>query len=95
MCEHLRQLEAELEARGVPLTFRGQAWSHTIAGSGLILRAILIWRRFGVGLVLLKCVVDHVNSDPKSGREHGFVCNEHHDGVMGMADESGNYPTIR
>jgi len=36
-------------------------------------------------------VIDHVNDDPKSGRESGLVCTQCHDGIIGLhkADAAG------
>jgi hypothetical protein len=32
-------------------------------------------------------VIDHVNDDPKSGRESGLVCSACHDGVIGLHED--------
>jgi hypothetical protein len=94
MCEHLRQLEAELIAAGVPLTFRGQAWSSNCrewAYFTCYLDLASIRRR----LALAPCVVDHANLDTKSGTEQGFVCEEHKDGIIGRLEPAADVPMIR
>jgi hypothetical protein len=93
MCEHLREFEAELMAQGIPLLFRGQAWSSNCREWAYFkcyidLAAVRARLRFAT------CIIDHVNADPKSGEERGFVCTEHHDAVMGMPQPSTQYPTI-
>jgi hypothetical protein len=94
MCEHLQQLEAELTSRGIPITFRGQAWSHNCR-EWVYFTCYLDLSAIRARLKFAPCIVDHTNDDPKSGREKGFVCQEHHDGIIGMPDPSQGYPTIR
>lgn len=94
MCEHLKSLEAELISRGIRETYRGQPWTKTCrewAYFECYLDVDAIRKR----LALPACVVEHVNDDPKSGRERGLVCTIDHDAIMGMPDESARYPTIR
>ena len=94
MCEHLRKFEAELISRGVEETYRGQAWSSNCR-EWVYFRCFIdleaVRARMGFDL----CVVEHVNTDAKSGLERGFVCSEHHDAIMGRFEESNDYPTIR
>jgi hypothetical protein len=94
MCEHLREFEAELIARGIPVTFRGQAWSHNCR-EWVYFTCYIDLAAVRARLNFPPCVVDHINDDPKRGREQGFECSEHHDAVMGMPDPSRRYPTIR
>ena len=93
MCEHLRQLEEELIGRGIAVTFRGQAWSRNCR-EWVYFSCYLDLAAVRARLALPACVVDHVNADPKSGEERGFVCTEHHDAVMGMPQPSRRHPTI-
>ncbi|TGE21096.1 hypothetical protein [Hymenobacter metallicola] len=81
ICEHLRPLEEALQARGYTETFRGRPWSANCRE----------WVYFPVVLEVARlqpqlpaCVNVHENGDPCSGRELGFYCTEHHDGVMGI-----------
>jgi hypothetical protein len=93
MCEHLIQLETELTERGIPITFRGQAWSRNCR-EWVYFTCYFDLASVRARLGLAPCVIDHVNDDPKSGEERGFVCSEHHDGIMGRPRASGEYPTV-
>jgi hypothetical protein len=82
LCEHLAPMEAELKARGIGETFRGQAWSDNCREwvyFDCVLDVAGLRRRHSPA----PCVVDHENRDPRSGTERGLVCTEHHDGIMG------------
>jgi hypothetical protein len=39
-------------------------------------------------------VQDHVYGDPKAGQERGFVCDEHHDAIMGLYEPDPGKPRI-
>lgn len=94
MCEHLQQLEAELLQRGIALTFRGQAWS-TNCREWAYFACYLDLASIRSRLQLPPCVVDHANTDPRSGTERGFVCEEHHDGIIGRLEPETGLPIIR
>jgi hypothetical protein len=94
VCEHLHPLEAELKRIGIPETFRGQAWSsncHEWAYFDCHLDLASLRKRLG----LANCVIDHENTDTHSGTERGFVCQEHHDGVIGTLTPAAGKPVIR
>jgi hypothetical protein len=93
MCEHLTNLETELHQAGIPETFRGQAWSRNCR-EWVYFNCYLDLASIRARLHLPACVADHVNEDEKSGRERGFVCQEHHDAIMGVPDPSPTYPTV-
>lgn len=93
MCEHLREFEAELIARGIPETFRGQAWSDNCR-EWVYFRCYIDLAAVRARVGFAPCVVDHENSDARSGLERGFACMEHNDAVMGMYTPSDQYPTI-
>jgi hypothetical protein len=94
LCRHLAELERQLIDAGIPLTFRGQAWTNNCrewAYFACWLDGPALRRR----LHLDHCVVDHVNDDPRSGRESGLVCSECHDAVIGVhADDLRDLPTF-
>jgi hypothetical protein len=82
VCVHLAPVEAVLTASGAVETYRGQAWSDNCRE----------WVYFDVPLDpgdlrarfhLGPMVVDHRNTDPKSGLECGLVCTTCHDAIMG------------
>jgi hypothetical protein len=87
LCEHLEPLVRHLVESGVKATYAGQVWSTNCR----------MWVYFDVELdmeglrrlVPARCVEEHVNEDERSGRERGFVCAEHHDGVMGKYPRRG------
>jgi hypothetical protein len=84
LCEHLRALELALLDSGARESFRGQAWSENCREwvyFDVRLDLPALRRRFA----LPACVQAHENDDPRSGLERGFVCQQCHDGVMGLA----------
>lgn len=85
VCAHLAAVEAALTARGSRETFRGQAWSERCR-EWVYFDAVLDREALRREFDLAPCVVDHVHRGIHDGREAGFVCTEHHDGVMGRLD---------
>lgn len=92
-CVHLQRLESALIASGHRETFRGQAWS----------RHCREWVYFQCYLPLDftrakfsfdACVRDHEHNGTHDGRERGFVCTVHEDGIMGLFPGSGAAPTF-
>jgi hypothetical protein len=90
ICEHLRPLEDAIRAAGIAETFRGQPWT-TNCREWVYFDCYLEVEKIRQQFDLSACVVDHLNDDPKSGRESGVVCTECHDGIVGLnkADASG------
>lgn len=83
MCEHLLPLEKHLQAQGIPETFRGQAWSTNCREwvyFDCYLDISSLQEKFGFPAF----VKHHVNNDPRSGLEEGFVCYECHDAIIGL-----------
>jgi len=87
VCEHLATLEGELTSNRVAITYRGQAWSKDCREwvyFDVVLDTASLAKRFSFS----PCVTVHVNDDPKSGQERGFVCNQCHDAVIGLYEGS-------
>jgi hypothetical protein len=82
-CQHLRQLEDAIIASGIGETYRGQAWS-TNCRQWVYFDCHLDVDAVREQFALPSCVVDHVNDDPRSGRESGLVCEQCHDAVIGL-----------
>jgi hypothetical protein len=79
----LQALERELAARGVKVTYRGQAWSDNCrewAYFDCCFDRSAIRRR----LKLADCVEDHEHLGTHDGQEAGFVCTLCHDAIMGL-----------
>lgn len=93
-CEHLRALDEDLSARGIPETFRGEAWGRNCREwvyFGCVLDRASLRARLGLDA----CVEDHEHRGTHDGQEAGFVCTVHHDGVMGAHPASaGTLPVI-
>jgi hypothetical protein len=81
-CEHLRPLEEELIARGIPETFRGAPWEMNNR-EWVYFACVLDLPALRARLALAPCVVDHVHRGTHDGSEAGFQCEEHHDAIMG------------
>ena len=82
MCDHLSPLDNELKAKGFTETFRGQAWSDNCR-EWVYYDTILDLAEIRNRYQFPDFIITHVNEDPKSGLEAGFVCTFCHDGVMG------------
>jgi hypothetical protein len=83
LCEHLRELEQALMDEGIPVTYRGQAWSENCREwvyFDCILDLPGLRKRFS----LPEIVQDHEHLGTHDGNEQGFYCSECHDGVMGL-----------
>lgn len=86
VCEHLRGLEMELSHSGIAETFRGQAWSDNCRewvyfDCFLDLSALRERLQFG------NTVIDHSHLGTHDGQEHGFVCQQCNDAIMGIHPE--------
>lgn len=82
-CTHLIDLEREVLAKGIPELSRGQAWSWNCREwvyFQCYFERPSIRKRFN----LTECVIDHQHRGTHDGAEAGFVCTEHHDGIMGV-----------
>lgn len=93
VCEHLSKLENELVERGVRVTSRGAPWSKNCREwvyFACVLDRASLRKRFDFAA----CVVDHENTDPRSGVERGLVCEEHFDAIMGVLEPSATEPLI-
>jgi hypothetical protein len=81
-CEHLLPLETALAAAGFKETFRGAAWSQNCREwvyFDCILQRDVIRKAFE----LADCVKDHEHRGTHDGQESGFVCEMHHDAIVG------------
>jgi hypothetical protein len=93
LCHHLRSLEAEIVARGIHESYRGRAWMNHCREwvyFDCYLDAAALRNRLG----LADCVQEHINHDPRSGQERGFVCIEHEDGIMGLYSPRDDKPIV-
>lgn len=86
-CEHLRQLEEELLAAGVPVTFRGQAWSDNCR-EWVYFDCYLDQEALRGRFAFAACVQDHEHLGTHDGQESGFYCSECKDGIMGVHKNS-------
>jgi hypothetical protein len=88
MCEHLLVLDAELKAKGIKETFRGEPWSKNTR-EWVYYDCVFSLDKIKNRLNFPDCVVIHVNDDIKSGKEAGFYCELCKDGVIGIHPEFG------
>jgi len=88
ICEHLSELERHLTEAGFSETFRGQAWSDNCR-EWVYFDCYLPLALIRTRLRLDVCVEDHQHLGTHDGRESGFVCRVHHDGIMGHHPSSG------
>ncbi len=90
LCACLAPLEQEIIASGAAETSRGQAWSLNCREwvyFNLTLDTDALAARFSFP----PSVAVHENADPRSGLERGFVCNAHHDAIMGRISGAPAY----
>jgi hypothetical protein len=91
VCDHLRPLEQALQAAGIRVNHRGMLWSKNCrewAYFDVRLDTDALRQRFA----LPSCVVVHENTDPRSGLEKGFVCQECHDAIIGLVRGGASFP---
>lgn len=86
-CEHLMELEQAIIQAGIKETFRGRAWSHNCR-EWVYFDCFLPLERIRQTFNLAPCVQEHQLLDTYDGQEAGFVCLEHHDGIMGYHPRS-------
>lgn len=87
VCEHLSAVETALLDGAAEVTFRGSAWSENCREWVYVDRYLdtaAIRARFA----LAPCVEDHTHIGTHDGSEHGLVCAQHHDAVMGLLEPS-------
>ena len=89
MCEHLRELDNELKARGINETYRGQPWSDNCR-EWVYYDCVLNIEKISARYNFPPTVESHRNDDNKSGMELGFVCTRCHDGIMGVHPQFGS-----
>lgn len=82
MCEHLKQLDDDLQQKGIRETFRGQAWSDNTR-EWVYYDCILDLEGIQKKYQFPDFVKVHINNDNRSGLEAGFYCEKCQDGVMG------------
>ena len=88
VCQHLRELEVAIESAGIAETYRGQPWSKNCREwvyFDCVLDMAAIRSRFELAV----CVTQHVNEDPKSGRELGLFCETCHDALVEIHPKDG------
>ncbi len=93
MCRHLKALEEDLLARGIPITFRGKAWSHQCR-EWVYFTCYFDIATLRRRLKLEECIVEHVNEDSHTGEERGLVCTECNDAIIGRLKPSNDWPTV-
>jgi hypothetical protein len=89
VCKHLRPLEQELVSLGIKETFRSQVWSENCR-EWVYFDCVLDLASLRKRLALHYCVVEHVNDDTRTGRERGFKCTQHCDGIIGGYELEGD-----
>lgn len=93
VCEHLTPLEQALLARGIAVTFRGQAWSDNCREWVYFdchLDVPALRQRFA----LPDWVTTHSHRGTHDGQELGLVCSRCQDGVMGHFAPLAGKPTF-
>ena len=83
VCEHLAPLERELLTAGLPVSFRGQAWTEQCR-EWVYFQCYLDRPAIRRRLALTECIRDHDHLGTHDGQEAGFVCAFCHDGIMGV-----------
>jgi hypothetical protein len=82
VCEHLSALEHALLAAGVPVTFRGQAWSNNCR-EWVYVDCFLDVPALQKHFAFAPCVTDHAHRGTHDGEERGLVCTSCHDAIVG------------
>lgn len=94
VCEHLMQLEEELLASGIPLTYRGRPWTSRCR-EWVYFACRLDRASIRARLPLAQCVKDHDHLGTHDGQESGFVCTSCDDAIMGVHERyAAGFPTF-
>ena len=83
ICDHVKPLEDALVAAGHKEQYRGAPWSRNCREwvvFDVLLDTAALKKRFKFA----PCVKVHSHRGTHDGSEHGFVCEEHHDAVIGI-----------
>jgi hypothetical protein len=83
VCEHLRPLEELLIARGIRVTFRGQAWSMNCR-EWVYFDCFLDTNAIRKAMTFPVYVQDHAHRGTHDGEERGLVCTQCHDAIIGL-----------
>jgi hypothetical protein len=83
VCEHLSPLEQLLIARGIPVTFRGQAWSMNCR-EWVYFDCFLDTAAIRHRISFPDCVQEHSHRGTHDGQERGLVCTQCHDAIVGL-----------
>lgn len=94
ICEHLRPLEIDILSAGLKEIYRGQPWSlncrEWVYFDGYLDTEGLVAKR-----TLPSVVRVHEHRGTHDGEERGFVCDQCHDGLMGLYEPRPTRPTFR
>ena len=82
ICEHLAPLERELIENRIQETYRGAAWGESTR-EWVYFNCVLDTSSLRTRFHFPEFITVHENTDPRSGTERGFVCNQCLDGIMG------------
>lgn len=91
LCACLAPLEQDLIAHDAAETYRGQAWSDNCR-EWVYFDVVLDTDAFAARHNVPDWVTIHENTDPKSGLERGFYCDQHKDAVMGRITGAPVFP---
>ena len=82
VCEHLAPIEQALLSQKVPVTFRGQAWSKNCR-EWVYFDCFLDVAAIRSNFELSEIVKAHSHRGTHDGQEHGLVCSNCNDAVLG------------
>ena len=88
VCEHLRPVLAYALERGFKVAFAGQAWSSNCR-LWVYVDALLDTDALIARFALPAVVQTHTHRGTHDGMEHGLVCTEHNDAIMGRHPAEG------
>jgi len=87
-CEHLLELEQAIIQAGFKETFRGRVWTRNCR-EWVYFDCYLPLDTIPQKFSLAPCVQVHQHRGTHDGQEAGFVCQEHHDAIMGHHPQAG------
>jgi hypothetical protein len=87
LCEHLKELEAAILARGIKETYRGKAWTDRCR-EWVYFDCLIDPEETRKRYIFAECVRHHEHFGTHDGQESGFVCSECNDAVMGLHPRS-------
>ena len=93
LCPHLAKLESAIIQAGIHESWRGKAWSQNCR-EWVYFDCYIDLQAVRSRMDLPLCIQDHEHRGTHDGSEHGFICTECNDGIMGRIEPREGLPVF-